>query len=96
MLLSLVWSGRPGQRFIRALPLAGGRTAKGRGSFSTLPPAAVMAAEEPIEECRASAADMQEAGGRGGETGDDRHDFLVMMLLCPGIDGLEWPRSADP
>ena len=35
--------------------------------------AAVMAGVQPVEERRARAADMQKAGGRGGEAGDDGH-----------------------
>ena len=35
--------------------------------------AAVVAREQPVEERGARAADMQEAGRRGGEAGDDGH-----------------------
>ncbi len=35
--------------------------------------AAAAARIEPVEQRRARAADMQEAGGRGGKTGDDGH-----------------------
>ena len=38
--------------------------------------AAVVAGEQPVEQRRARAADMQEAGGRGRKAGDNRADCL--------------------
>ena len=42
--------------------------------------AAVMPREQPVEERRPRPADMQKAGGRGGETGDDGTAFANQMI----------------
>ena len=44
--------------------------------------AAVVAGEQPVEQRGARAADMQEAGRRGGEAGDDGH---CVSWVCAGF-----------
>ena len=46
--------------------------------------AAVMAREQPVEERRAGAADVQEAGRRGGETGDYGHCIQSICRISAG------------
>jgi hypothetical protein len=47
--------------------------------------AAVMAGIEPVEERGARAADMQEAGRRGGEAGNDGHGEAGIALITCGF-----------
>ena len=42
--------------------------------------AGMMLREQPIEERRARAANVKEAGGRGGEADDDGHDRAVFSI----------------
>ena len=52
---------------------------------SILPPCRLRV--EPVEQRRARAADVQEAGGRGGETGDDRRGHQSSDSLCRAAGG---------
>ncbi len=62
----------PGHAFLDDSDVVVGAAAEVRVLHAQDEPAPVLAGEEPAEEGRTHAADVQHAGGGGGETGDDR------------------------
>ena len=57
-------------------------------------PAAVTAREQPVEQRRPRAADMEKPGRRGGEAGDDRHGGSSAVRLLGAVAGRLRRRSA--